>query len=186
MENDNNKESEKVEKKEEDWIQKKWRPMMAVMYMMVCIFDFIVFPIMFTIVQFWETQAANDAFRQWQPLTLVGAGLFHMAMGAVLGITAWSRGQEKIAGVAANVQTPGASAGGFGSALGGMGGAVGGFASPTTSVSSFSQTSSYESMTPVNRPSASPFGASQPSSFGAPSAKPMKGNIDPDNVLERG
>ena len=83
----------------DDWMQKKWRPMMAIMYMTVCIFDFIIFPIMFTIVQFWETQAANDAFRQWQPLTLVGAGLFHMAMGAVLGITAWSRGQEKIAGV---------------------------------------------------------------------------------------
>ncbi len=94
---------EKSAKKEsEDWIQKKWRPMMAIMYMIVCVFDFIIFPIMFTIVQFWETEAANDAFRQWQPLTLVGAGLFHMAMGAVLGITAWSRGQEKIAGVATN------------------------------------------------------------------------------------
>jgi hypothetical protein len=89
----------KVTKKEEDWIQKKWRPMMAVMYMMVCIFDFIIFPILFTVVQFWETQAANDAFRQWQPLTLLGGGLFHVAMGAVLGVTAWSRGQEKIAGV---------------------------------------------------------------------------------------
>jgi len=88
---------EKIEK--EDWINKKWRPMMAVMYMIVCIFDFIIFPIMFTVVRFWETQAANDAFRQWHPLTLIGAGLFHMAMGAVLGITAWSRGQEKIAGV---------------------------------------------------------------------------------------
>ena len=84
----------------EDWMQKKWRPMMAIMYMVVCVFDFILFPIMFTVVQFWEVEAANDAFRQWQPLTLIGAGLFHMAMGAVLGITAWSRGQEKMAGAA--------------------------------------------------------------------------------------
>lgn len=91
-----------ITKKEEDWIQKKWRPMMAVMYMSVCAFDFIVFPIMFTIVQFWETQAANDAFRQWQPITLLGGGLFHLAMGAVLGVSAWSRGQEKIAGAATN------------------------------------------------------------------------------------
>jgi hypothetical protein len=89
-------------KKEEDWIQKKWRPMMAMMYMVVCVFDFIIFPIMFTVVQFWEIESANDAFRQWQPLTLIGAGLFHMAMGAVLGISAWSRGQEKIAGAATN------------------------------------------------------------------------------------
>jgi hypothetical protein len=120
---------EKIAKKEtEDWMQKKWRPMMAIMYMVVCVFDFIVFPIGFTIVQFWETEASNDAFRQWQPLTLVGAGLFHMAMGAVLGITAWSRGQEKIAGVATNgfnspTSMPTAysspSSGGFGSASGG-------------------------------------------------------------------
>ena len=94
----------KPEKKEEDWMTKKWRPMMAIMYMMVCIFDFIVFPIMFTVVQFWETQAANDAFRQWNPLTLLGGGLFHVAMGAVLGVSAWSRGQEKIAGVASGPQ----------------------------------------------------------------------------------
>jgi hypothetical protein len=91
--------------KQEDWMQKKWRPMMAVMYMSVCLFDFIFFPIMFTIVQFWEIESANDAFRQWLPITLGGGGLFHVAMGAVLGVTAWSRGQEKIAGAAQNVQT---------------------------------------------------------------------------------
>jgi hypothetical protein len=93
------------EVKQEDWMQKKWRPMMAIMYMSVCIFDFIFFPIMFTIVQFWEIEAANDAFRQWLPITLGGGGLFHVAMGAVLGVTAWSRGQEKIAGAAQNAQT---------------------------------------------------------------------------------
>lgn len=81
-----------------DWINRKWRPMMGWMYMTVCIFDFILFPIGFTVVQFWEVEAVNDAFRQWSPLTLQGAGLFHMAMGAILGITAWSRGQEKIKG----------------------------------------------------------------------------------------
>jgi hypothetical protein len=91
---------EAPKKEEESWIQKKWRPMMAVMYMCVCASDFILFPIMFTIVQFWETAVQNDAFRQWAPLTLQGGGLFHMAMGAVLGITAWSRGQEKMAGAA--------------------------------------------------------------------------------------
>lgn len=94
------KEQKQEDKQVEDWMTKKWRPMMAVMYMCVCVFDFIIAPILWAIIQFWETQAANDAFRQWSPLTLQGAGLFHMAMGAVLGITAWSRGQEKLAGVA--------------------------------------------------------------------------------------
>ncbi len=100
MAEDKNKKPTKAEKEVEDWMTKKWRPMMAIMYMSVCAFDFIVAPILWAIVQFWETSAANDAFRQWQPLTLQGAGLFHMAMGAVLGITAWSRGQEKLAGAA--------------------------------------------------------------------------------------
>lgn len=81
-----------------DWINKRWRPAMGWMYMVVCIFDFILFPVMYTIVQFWEKEAANDAFRQWQPLTLQGAGLFHLAMGAVLGIAAYGRTKEKIEG----------------------------------------------------------------------------------------
>jgi hypothetical protein len=96
----------KTEKKkpDEDWMTKKWRPMMAMMYMTCCLFDFALFPIMFTIVQFWEVQAANDAFRQWVPITLQGGGLFHVAMGGVLGVTAYGRTQEKVAG-ATNVST---------------------------------------------------------------------------------
>lgn len=101
-----NKKPTKTDKQVEDWMTKKWRPMMAVMYMSVCAFDFVIAPILWAIIQFWETSAANDAFRQWQPLTLQGAGLFHMAMGAVLGITAWSRGQEKLAGVSGGASIP--------------------------------------------------------------------------------
>ncbi len=88
-------------KKDEDWMTKKWRPMMAIMYMICCLSDFALFPIMFTVVQFWEVQAANDAFRQWVPITLQGGGLFHVAMGAVLGVSAYGRTQEKVAGAAA-------------------------------------------------------------------------------------
>jgi len=92
-----NKVSEEI-KTEEDWMSKKWRPMMGWMYMSVCIFDFILAPILYTIVQFWETQTANDAFREWVPLTLSNGGLFHIAMGAVLGISAYGRTQEKLNG----------------------------------------------------------------------------------------
>ena len=77
---------------------------MALMYMTVCIMDFVIFPVMFTAVQFWETAIANDAFRQWVPITLQSGGLFHVAMGAVLGVTAYGRTQEKVAGVS-NVPT---------------------------------------------------------------------------------
>ena len=101
----NKTEEVKVEKKsDEDWMTKKWRPMMAMMYMTCCLFDFALFPIMFTIVQFWETAIQNDAFRQWVPITLQGGGLFHVAMGGVLGVSAYGRTQEKVAG-ATNVST---------------------------------------------------------------------------------
>lgn len=89
-----------VENTNTDWINKKWRPAMGWMYMVVCVMDFVLFPILWSVVQFWETNAANDAFRQWQPLTLQGAGLFHIAMGAVLGIAAYGRTKEKVEGKA--------------------------------------------------------------------------------------
>ena len=78
----------------EDWIQNKWRPAMGWVYMAVCVFDFIVFPVFWSLVQsYFHGQVTN----QWNPLTLQSGGLFHMAMCAVLGVAAWSRGQEKIA-----------------------------------------------------------------------------------------
>lgn len=101
--------AEEVKKEEapkEDWMTKKWRPLMAMMYMMCCLADFFLFPIMFTVVQFWETQAANDAFRQWVPITLQGGGLFHVAMGAVLGVSAYGRTQEKLGGAAGAPAAP--------------------------------------------------------------------------------
>ena len=83
-----------------EWMQKYWRPCAAFMYMICCLSDFAIFPIMFTVVQFWEEQASNDAFRQWVPITLQGGGLFHVSMCAVLGVSAYGRTQEKLAGQA--------------------------------------------------------------------------------------
>ena len=83
------------EKKKEDWMNSKWRPMMGWMYMAVCTFDFMVAPILWSLVQ---TLGHGSVNTQWQPLTLQGAGLFHVAMGAVLGIAAFGRTQEKLAG----------------------------------------------------------------------------------------
>jgi hypothetical protein len=77
-----------------DWISAKWRPAMGWMYMTICIFDFIIFPILWSILQLYDHQGVITS--EWSPLTLKGGGLFHMAMGAILGVAAWSRGQEKI------------------------------------------------------------------------------------------
>ena len=89
-------------KKDEDWMQKKWRPAMGWMYMLVCMMDMVVFPILWALIQVVTKQPVS----QWNPLTLQGAGLFHLAMGAVLGIAAFGRTQEKVAGAAANAPTP--------------------------------------------------------------------------------
>jgi hypothetical protein len=82
------------EQKKEDWMNSKWRPMMGWMYMLVCTMDMVIFPILWSLLQtFTHTQIT-----QWNPLTLQGAGLFHIAMGAVLGIAAFGRTQEKLGG----------------------------------------------------------------------------------------
>lgn len=78
-----------------DWLQTKWRPSMGWMYMIVCVCDFIIFPIIWNAAQIYTGQIITP----WEPITIAGAGLFHMAMGAVLGVTAWGRTREKLVGV---------------------------------------------------------------------------------------
>jgi hypothetical protein len=80
-----------------DWINKKWRPVMGWVYMMTCTADFVVFPILWSLLQ---AMSAGQVTSQWQPLTLQGAGLYHIAMGAVLGIAAYGRTKEKVEGKA--------------------------------------------------------------------------------------
>ena len=130
------------DKKERDpeWMQKLWRPAMGWMYMLICLADMIIFPVLWSLLQ----ALTHSPITQWNPLTLQGAGLFHIAMGAVLGISAFGRTQEKLAGTAANPTATsqivtnnqnmsGNVAGGFGSGSpqggmsGGFGGSTGGF-----------------------------------------------------------
>lgn len=80
-----------------DWINKKWRPAMGWLYMLTCFFDFVIFPVLWSILQ---AMSKGQVTSQWQPLTLQGAGLYHIAMGAVLGIAAYGRTKEKIEGAA--------------------------------------------------------------------------------------
>lgn len=82
-------------KKNEDWMNNKWRPAMGWLYMLVCLCDFVVFPVLWSLM---HAVLHTGSVTQWNPLTLQGAGLFHLAMGAVLGIAAMGRTQEKLAG----------------------------------------------------------------------------------------
>lgn len=74
----------------DNWINKYWRPMMAWQYFIVCIYDFIIGPQLFYMMQ------TTDKIVKWTPLTLEGGGLYHLSMAAIIGVTAWTRGQEKL------------------------------------------------------------------------------------------
>lgn len=127
-----------AEKKKEDWMNSKWRPMMGWLYMATCTFDFVIFPILWSLLQ----SVMGHQVTQWQPLTLQGAGLYHIAMGAVLGLAAFGRTQEKLAG--AN---------------------NGGLSTPTSSPSTFGSAPAAPSS--FSAPASTGFGApSAPSSFG--------------------
>ena len=161
------------EKKKEDWMNAKWRPMMGWIYMLTCVTDFIIFPVLWSILQ----AALKQPVTAWQPITLQGAGLFHLSMGAIIGVAAFGRTQEKLAGANNGGMQPmeqsvttrygSPSAGGFG--------ASNSYGSTSTS-NSFGSSSS--------------FGAST-SSFDTPS-KPATGKAakfadpNPDSVFDRG
>jgi hypothetical protein len=138
--------------KKEDWMNSKWRPMMGWSYMATCIADFVIFPVLWSILQ--AVQHGNVS-SQWNPITLQGAGLYHLAMGAVLGVAAWSRGQEKIAGASTLSTSIGSS-------------------SPIQQQTSFSSETTTDTITPVNTTKAQ-----------RPVVKKPVINSNPDSILER-
>jgi hypothetical protein len=78
--------------KEDHWLKTYWRPAMAWQYLVVCLFDFLFAPILTG----WYSWLAGITYAPWSPITLGDGGFYHMAMAAIVGITAWSRGKEKI------------------------------------------------------------------------------------------
>jgi hypothetical protein len=138
-------------KKNEDWMNSKWRPAMGWMYMLVCIADFVLFPVLWSLVQ---VIAGGEVKSQWSPITLQGAGLFHMAMGAILGIAAYGRTQEKLNGANNGGIAPPTPAPSFGA--------------PATPASAFGQapvSTTPAFGTPAAKPAPTP-------AFGAPSQPP--------------
>lgn len=75
--------------------KQRFQWLMGRVYAAICLADFVLFPIMFTIVQFWEVEAVNDAFRQWNPSTLQNGGFIHLAFGAILGISEFIKKDNK-------------------------------------------------------------------------------------------
>jgi len=117
---------------------------------LVCMADFVVFPILWSLVQ---VVGDGKVESQWMPITLQGAGLFHIAMGAILGIAAYGRTQEKLNDKA------GGPAPGFGPAP---------VAAPAPAFGSAPASSFGAAAAPAFRPAPAP--ASSP--FGAPTQPP--------------
>lgn len=95
----------------EHWYMYAWRPTMAWIYSAICLFDFILFPILNGLYHAYEHVTP---LVQWVPLTLQGGGLIHLAFGAILGVYVYQRTMEKklqmtISGVANGDIPPGPS-----------------------------------------------------------------------------
>ena len=95
---------------EESWLNRTWRPAAAVVYLAICVFDFILAPAfmgfksaniaqMATSIKDLDPAVAIALIQNrtpWQPLTMQGSGLFHVAFGAILGVAAWTRGYAQV------------------------------------------------------------------------------------------
>jgi len=84
---------EPAEKKEEEhWMKAYWRPAMGWLYMIMCFCDFVAFPI----ISIFIPIITKMPYVAWQSLTLSNGGLIHLSFGAILGVTAYGRTQEKV------------------------------------------------------------------------------------------
>jgi hypothetical protein len=98
----------------ESWMAKNWRPLAAIVYLLICLCDFIFMPVYYewannrytsnNIVELSLKYSAPiqidvlktlRAERVWQPITLSQNAMFHIVFGAILGVSAWARGTDK-------------------------------------------------------------------------------------------
>lgn len=94
-----------------EWWREYWRPMCGVVYLAICVFDFLVMPVVYTTIyrrqdlayvvelaeklQSTAQAAALTAMissREWKPITLQEGAFFHLAFGAILTGAAITRG----------------------------------------------------------------------------------------------
>lgn len=73
------------------WFHTYLRPALGWSYLVICVFDFMVAPILLGIYSYYE-----GTYHAWEPLTIRGGGIYHLSMGAILGVSMWTRGREKI------------------------------------------------------------------------------------------
>lgn len=74
----------------EPFIQKYWRPIAACVYLFICLFDFVLAPVLMGFYSIYT----KSTLVMWVPLTTVGGGIFHISFGAIVGIYSYTHGQE--------------------------------------------------------------------------------------------
>jgi len=85
----------------EHWMKSFWRPAMGWLYMLICFADFVVFPAITMFLPVIDRMFGLQMnYVAWQSLTLSNGGLIHLAFGAILGVSAYGRTQEKKTGTA--------------------------------------------------------------------------------------
>jgi hypothetical protein len=90
----------KDEKGNEHWAKSFWRPAMGWLYMIICFMDFVGFPVLTIFLPIiFKPFGLTMPYTAWQSLTLANGGLIHIAFGAILGVAAFSRGQDKAVAV---------------------------------------------------------------------------------------
>lgn len=72
---------------------KNWRTHAAYTYIAICIFDFILFPLVCIMSAAYTHGILKET---WTPLTLQGGGLFHLSFGAIMGVSAYGKTQERV------------------------------------------------------------------------------------------
>ena len=127
----------------DDYLKDLWRPLIAWVYAIIVLFDFMIAPIMLGV----YCAAFRQPYIEWHSLTIQGGGMFHIAMGAVIGVSSYGHSQEKIntapdpsgmPGMSwpSNTQgSPGFTGGtpsnsGYGAPVGGFGSAPAGYGTP--------------------------------------------------------
>ena len=70
-----------------------WRTKLAKVYIVICLCDFVVFPVLWSIVQVYKGGEVTNA---WVPITMAGGGLLHLSFGAILGVSAHAKMKERV------------------------------------------------------------------------------------------
>jgi hypothetical protein len=94
----------------------QWHLFAAWLYLIIILFDFLIAPIVNIIILAYF----KYAIVQWNPVTLQGGGIFHVAMLSIIGIATWGRNMQLIEAVR-NMPDYSNSFGGYGNNFNGYG-----------------------------------------------------------------